>query len=413
MKPICRLPIVVACVAAASITFADDWPGWRGPNRDGISQETGLLKEWPEGGPRLLWKAPQPVGEGFSGPAVVGKILYTMGDINKQEGVLALDISKQGRMVWATPIGPVRHTGSGYPGPRATPTIDGDKLYTLGINGDLVCLSTKNGKILWRHDLVREFGGGIPQWGYSESPLIDGPLVLCTPGGQKATIVALQKTTGKPVWAAPVGDPAGYSSIIKTSPAKTPQYVTLAGKGIIGVDAKDGKFLWRYDRPANGTANISTCVALGQTVFGASGYGTGGGMALIKREGDGFKGQEMYFTKEMRNHHGGFVLVDMHLYGCDDGTLTCIDYKTGKTKWRDNSCGKASVLWADGMLFCRSERGPISLVEATPEGFKLKGRFNQPDRSGREAWPHLVIANGQMFVRDQDVLLCYDVKSGG
>jgi outer membrane protein assembly factor BamB len=403
------------CLAAgwlAGSAAAEDWPGWRGPDRDGICKEKGLLKEWPPGGPKLLWKATS-LGEGYSGPAVVGKVLYTMGNGNGKEWVVARDISQEGKQLWASAIGAIRHNGGGYPGPRATPTIDGDRLYTLGVNGDLVCMNLRNGQIVWGQNLVQGAGGAIPQWGYSESPLVDGTWVLCTPGGQRATIAAYLKANGRPVWGAPIGDPAGYSSIIKVNIAKTPQYVTLTARGVVGVNAKDGKPLWRYDKPANGTACISTCVNLGQTVFAASGYNTGGGLAWIKKGDRGFTAQEMYFTKDMKNHHGGFVLVDGYLYGSDDpGTLVCLEFKTGEVKWRDRKPGKCSVLFADGMLYCRSERGPITLVEATPDGYREKGRFDQPDRSGKEAWPHPVIADGKLFIRDQDVLLCYDVRGG-
>jgi outer membrane protein assembly factor BamB len=412
-----RASIILGAAAFAVLlgsalgALAADWPAWRGPNRDGQCQETGLLKQWPAGGPKLAWKTTG-LGEGYSGPAVVGKILYTMGNINGQEGVLAIDVSQRGKVVWASPIGAVRHKGAGYPGPRATPTIEGDRLYTLGINGDLVCMNTRNGQIVWRQDLVAGAGGAIPQWGYSESPLVDGSLVLCTPGGQRATIAAFQKTTGRPAWASPIGDPAGYSSIIKVTMQNVPQYVTLTGKGVVGVQAKDGKPLWRYDRPANGTANISTCVTLGSTVFAASGYGTGGGLAWIKKAGQGLTAEEVYFTKSMKNHHGGFVLLDGYLYGADDpGTLTCLDYKTGEVKWKDRGPGKCSILYADGMLFCRSERGPLTLVEAKPDGYAERGQFDQPDRSETNAWPHPVIADGMLYIRDQDVLLCFDVRA--
>ena len=404
-----RSAVVAALASFCLSAVADDWPSWRGPNRDGHCQEKNLLKQWPAGGPKLAWKTTG-LGEGYSGPAVVGKVLYTMGNVQGKECVLALDVSQQGKVVWTTPIGPVRHNGGGYPGPRATPTIDGDRLYTIGVNGDLVCLSTRGGQPVWRQDLVQGAGGAIPQWGYSESPLVDDKLVLCTPGGQRATIAAFMKATGKPVWGAPIGDGAGYSSIIKADILGVPQYVTLTARGVVGVAAKDGRPLWRYDKPANKTANIATCVTLGKTIFAASGYNTGGGLMWVKRAGQGFSAEELYFTKEMKNHHGGFVLVDEHLYGADDGTLTCLEYKTGKTKWRDRAPGKCSILYADGMLYCRSERGPITLVEANPEKYVEHGRFDQPDRSGKEAWPHPVIAGGMLYIRDQDVLLCFDVR---
>ena len=298
---------------------ADDWPAWRGPNRDGICQEKGLLKEWPKEGPKLLWKATG-LGIGFGGPAIVGNVLYIMGGKDDKEWVLALDVSRQGKQLWASPIGPVRNEGGGHPGPRSTPTIDGDRLYTLGIAGDLVCMDIKDGRILWRRDLVKDFGGRIPQWGYAESVLVDGPWVVCTPGGAKNTIVALDKTDGKLVWGSPVGDPADYSSVIKVTIGGVKQYVNLTQKGVIGVAAKDGKFLWRYDAPANKVANIATCIWQGDTIFAASDYGAGGGLVRIDavRATDS-TAKEVYFTKKMENHHGGMILRDGFLYGCSGG----------------------------------------------------------------------------------------------
>lgn len=410
-----RTLFVVGCawwvLGFVNPSVADDWPSWRGPNRDGICAETGLLKEWPSEGPPLAWKTTG-LGEGYSGPAIVGNVLYTMGNADGKEWVLALDCTKQGKKVWATPIGLVRSEGGGYPGPRSTPTIDGDRLYTLGAAGDLVCLDAASGRRIWQHDLVRDFGGQAPQWAYAESVLVDGPWVLCTPGGQRATIVALDKARGQLVWSSPVGDPAGYSSIIKASIGKVKQYVQLTHRGVVGVNAKDGAPLWRYDKPANGTANVTTPIWFGQTVFAASAYNTGGGLVWIKKAGRGFQAQEMYFTKKMKNHHGGLILLDGHLYGADEGALTCLDYKTGDVKWANGAPGKCSLLYADGMLYARNENGPMSLVEATPEACRVKGRFEQPDRSGKNSWPHPVIANGMLYLRDQDVLLCYDVRAG-
>lgn len=392
---------------------AGDWPAWRGPRRTGLSQETGLLKAWPEEGPQLLWKATG-LGEGYATPSISGKLIYEMGNRDGQEWVYALDRTNRGEQVWATAIGPVRHGGGGYPGPRSTPTVDGNRIYALGLNGDLLCCDAKTGKIVWQRDLVGEFGGKVGGWGYSESVLVDGPWVICTPGGQQATILALQKKNGKPVWEAKVGDVADYSSIIKVEIGRVPQYVQFTKKGVIAVSAKNGEFLWRYDAPANGTANASTPLFSDGEVFASSGYGTGGGLVHVERRGREFQAEEVYFTRQMKNHHGGMLLIDGYLYGSDDpGVLTCLDYKTGKLQWKDRSCGKCSLTYADGMLFCRSERGPVSLVKATPEKFELLGRFDQPDRSAKPSWPHPVVADGRLYLRDQDALFCYDVRGDG
>jgi outer membrane protein assembly factor BamB len=389
---------------------AEDWPSFRGPQRDGKCRETGLLKEWPESGPPLAWKTTG-LGEGFSTVTVVGNVLYTQGHKDGKQWVMALDVSKEGKPIWQSDFGPVRHEGAGHPGSRSVPTIDGDRLYTTGIAGEVVCMDKKDGKIIWQKDFVKDFGGKAPMWGYAESPLVDGPWVVCTPGGEKNTMVALDKTNGNLVWSAAVGDAAGYASVIKANLDGVDQYINLTAKGVIAVRAKDGKFLWRYDLPGRKVANIPTCITSGNSVFAAMGYGVGGGRVDIKRTGDDFEAKEVFSTKKMVNHHGGIFLLNGMVYGCcDPKDLTCLDFNTGDVKWSDKSSGKCSVLYADGMIYCRDEKGPISLVEATPDGFKLKGRFDQPDRSKLNSWAYLVIANGMLYVRDQDVLLCYDVR---
>jgi outer membrane protein assembly factor BamB len=396
------------CALAADTS--GDWPAWRGPRRDARSDETGLLSAWPEGGPKLLWQV-EGLGEGFSTPSVAGDLIYLMGNKDGQEWVMAIDRTRQGKGAWAAPTGPVRSNGGGYPGPRSTPTVDGSRVFALGLNGDLLCLDAKTGKVHWRHDLVSEFGGRVGGWGYSESVLIDEKWLLCTPGGEQATIVAMLKTNGKPVWQAKLGDTADYSSILPIQVEGTKQYVQFTKEGVVGVHAKNGGLLWRYDKPANGTANCSTPVFADDSVFAASGYGAGGGLVHLKKNRKKWDATEIYFTKEMKNHHGGLVLVDGHLYGCDDpGVLRCLDFKTGKSLWQDRGCGKCSLLYADGMLYCRSEQGLVSLVVATPNGFELKGRFEQPQRSDKNAWPHPVIAGGRLYLRDQDKLFCYELR---
>lgn len=401
----------LACIiATVRPGIADDWPGFRGPNRDGVCRETGLLKEWPKDGPPLAWRTTG-LGEGFSTVSVVGNVIYTQGHKDGKQYVTALDAGKEGKLIWQKDFGPVRNQGAGHPGARATPTIDGDRIYTAGIAGEVVCMDIKDGRVIWQKDFVKDFSGVTPMWGFAESPLIDGPWLICTPGGEKNTIVALDKTNGEKIWGAAVGDAAGYASVIKATIDGVEQYVNLTAKGVIAVRAKDGKFLWRYDAPASKAANCASCVSSGDSVFAASGYKTGGGRVDIKLDGDKFNPKEVFFSKKMQNHHGGLILHDGMIYGCSDPKdLTCLDFKNGDVKWFDKSSGKCSLLYADGMLYCRDEKGPISLVEAAPEGFKLKGRFAQPDRSKVESWPYLVIANGMMYVRDQDLLLCYDVR---
>ncbi len=401
---------LVSLSARAQAPAATDWPQWRGPDRTDISRETGFLKSWPDGGPKLLWKATG-VGGGYSTPSVARGRVFGMGYVGDEETVWARDIAT-GNPVWNASLGS-RTPNVGYnEGPRSTPSVDGNRVYALGIGGKFVCLDFATGRLLWQRDLVREFGGRVPGWGYTESPLVDGEKVIVTPGGREATLVALNKETGQEIWRAttPEGDGAHYASSIRAEIEGVPQYVQFLSRGVVGISAADGKFLWRYSSPANGTANCSTPLYQDGHVFAASAYNTGGGLAKIKRDGEVFSAQEAYFTRGMQNHHGGMVLLNGHIYGFDGGNLTCMDFKTGEVRWFDRSVGKGSVTYADGHLYARGERGGVALIEATPEKYVVKGQFGQPDRSGAAAWAHPVISGGRLYLRDQDVLLCYDIK---
>ena len=388
-----------------------DWPQWQGPDRTNISHETGLLRQWPKQGPPLVWKV-QGLGGGYSTPSVAAGRIFGMGFKNNDEVVWALDESN-GKEVWTTRIANANPQIGFGEGPRCTPTVDGELLYALGVSGDLACIETATGKVRWHKNLASDFSGQMMSgWGYSESPLIDGEKVLATPGGKKATLVALDKNTGSTIWKAsvPQGDGAAYASIIAADVDGQRQYIQFLGHGVVGVAAADGKFLWRYDSPANGTANCTTAIYHDSSVFGASNYGTGGGLARLTHQGDSTKAEEVYSTKHMQNHHGGIVLVDGYLYGSDGGRLTCLDFATGKVQWDDHHPGKGSIAYAHGQLYYRNEGGKMYLVEANPKKYVEHGQFEQPDRSDANAWPHPVIANGKLYLRDQGVLLCYDVK---
>lgn len=406
---------IAACTGAEPAKLGPpgkhDWPQWRGPDRTDINKETGLLREWPKDGPKQVW-AVTGVGEGFSTPSVAAGRIYLMGNVNEREQVLSLNES-DGAIVWSTSIGRGAKVG-GFEGPRSTPTVDGDHVYALGVTGLLVCLQAGDGKEIWSKNLERDLGGQVGGWGYCESVLIDGDKLICTPGGKNA-IVALNKNDGKVVWKAqvPGNDQAHYSSAIIAEIGGVKQYIQFMGGGVVAVAADDGKFLWRYDRPHNGTANCSTPLQQGDLVFAASNYGTGGGLVRVTAKDGAFKAQQVYFTKEMKNHHGGMVLVDGYLYGSDDpGLLTCIEFKSGKVMWQERKPGKGSVAYADGRLYCRNEgNGRVFLVEANPNKYVEHGRLDQPNRSGQAAWPHPIIANGKLYLRDQDRLFCYDVKA--
>jgi outer membrane protein assembly factor BamB len=371
------------------------------------------MKSWSGGGPKLVWKAPY-IGGGYGSVAVTGGRIYGAGYRGNYEDAWALE-EKSAKGLWVTHIAEANTRVGSPEGTRSTPTVDGDRVYVMGVSGDLVCLSAANGQILWRKNMVRDFGGSVPSWGYSESPLVDGEKVIATPGGRQATLVALNKMTGALIWAArvPEGDGAQYSSCIVAEVGGVRQYVQFLQRGVVGVAARDGRFLWRYSHPANTTANCSTPIFHDGCVFAASSYNTGGGLVRLVPTGGGISAQEVYFTRQMKNHHGGMILVGDYLYGFDEGTLTCLNFKTGQIAWTHRSVGKGSLAYADGHLYARGEsRGTVALVEATPSGYVEKGRFDQPDRSGKNAWPHPVIANGRLYLRDQDNLFAYDVKGG-
>ena len=392
---------------------AGEWPQWRGPDRTGISQEKGLLKEWPAEGPSLVWKATG-LGEGYTAPSIARGRIYGMGYQDEDEVVWARDV-KNGEELWAIKITEANRL-VGYPyGPRSTPTVDGKVLYALGVSGDLVCLSVGDGKIRWRKNLVEDFGGRIPNWGYTESVLIDGNQLICTPGGRTAGMVALNKKTGETIWQSriPGVNVSEYSSAIIATVGGTRQYLQFTRAGIVGVDAKSGNFLWNHNPwsqfPRSGI-KIATVLFKDDHVFGGVGYNTGGGLAKISKTADGFTAEEVYFTRQMQNHHGGMIILGDYLYGFNRSSLTCLNFLTGEVQWEDRSVGKGSLIYADGHLYVRSERGTIGLVEVNPKEYMEKARFEQPDRSGKRAWSHPVVAGGRLYLRDQDVLLSYAIK---
>ena len=417
----CSFPVcVLTAWVLTSSARADDWPQWRGPQRTGLSAETGLLKAWPREGPKLLWKRKN-LGGGYSTPAVVGDRLYLLADRKGEEYVVALAV-KDGSEVWATAIGKVgRNRGPQYPGTRSTPTVDGDRMYVLGSDGDLACLEKEKGKKVWSKNLKKDFGGAPGAWAYSESVLIDGDVLVCTPGGKTATLLALKKKDGATLWksAVPMADAAGYASAIAVEVGGVRQYVQFLAGGLVGVNAKTGKFLWRYDRTMDQAANIPTPVFHDGCVFTSTSR-NGSGLNRITVSDGTVSSEEVYFNRTKLNSIGGVVRVGNYLYGTDaKGQLLCVDFKTGKEKWRADAVGSAALCCVDGMLYVRGQGGTgfgpekpaqVALVEATPAGYKEKGRFVQPDHGDRPAWPHPVVANGRLYLRDGNVLLCYAVK---
>lgn len=402
--------LVVALFATALV--AADWPQWRGPNRDDVSREQDLQAEWAADGPSKLWLSDK-VGLGYSGFAVVGDTLYTLGADDENESVIAVNVA-DGSVKWSTPIGERLKNGWGD-GPRSTPTIDGDRLYALSGRGALACLNLADGSEVWKVEM-KDFGGKTPNWGYCESPLIDGEKCLCTPGGSDGAILALNKTTGEQIWQSKdFTDGAQYASIIAIEHGGKRQYVQLTQQNLVGVDAANGDVLWETGFEGR-TAVIPTPIYHDGCVYVASGYGAGCKMVKLN---DTKEPEEIYVNKNMTNHHGGVVLVGEHLYGYSDGKgWICQDFKTGEIVWSEkNKLGKGSLTCAGGKLYLYSERGgEVVLIDASPDGFNEHGRFKidpqSTQRSQRGAiWTHPVVANGKLFLRDQELLAAYDIRA--
>jgi outer membrane protein assembly factor BamB len=406
---------------AEDLSKAKDWPQWRGPRRDAISTETGLLREWPKDGPRLLWNSKtvsggKSIGTGYSSISIADGKIYTMGDHGSDGFVFCLE-EETGKQLWATRVSP----GQGD-GPRCTPTVDGDRVYALSRQGNLVCLDTAKGDILWQKDFKKDFKGRMMSgWDYSESPTIDGDRLICTPGGDEAALIALNKMNGEVIWKAPISNTggAGYASIVTAEVGGIKQYITLLGasRGLVAVDAKDGKFLWSYKKIANGTANIPTAIVKGDLVFASTGYGSGAALLQLVPTDEGIKAEEIYFLpgKTLQNHHGGMVLLGDYIFGGhghNQGSPFCVDMKSGKFAWgpeRGPGDGSAAVVYADGHFYFRYQNNVLALIEATPEGYHLKSQFNLPSNLGT-GWQHPVVLHGRLYIRGRDQLLCYDVR---
>lgn len=441
--------LLVLATCTTVVARADDWPQWQGENRDAISTETGLLQQWPASGPAVAWKV-DGLGGGDSAPAVAEGKLYGMSTRDGKEIVWALS-EDDGSEIWASPIGDQveQQVPQSKEGPGGTPTVDGDRLYVIGMGGAIACLKTDDGSIVWEKSLVQDFGGQPPTWSYRESPLIDGDKLICTPGGKDITMVALNKTTGEVIWESqmpaaspsPAGDAAGdrdrggrrggsgrrrggggggaaaYASAIAIDFEGGRQYVQFTATALIGVNATDGEVLWTYEHPANSNGiSCTTPIFKDGLIFASSAYGAGGGAVRLKKTGDGeINAEEVYFSPNMQNHHGGMIVVNDALYGANGGNgggfLTCLDFQSGELLWRDRNAPKGSLAMADGRIYLRSEDGKMILIEPSREGFVDRGSFEQPDRSSSPAWAHPVVANGKLYIRDQGLLFCYDVSA--
>ncbi len=400
--------LFVCCVMG--VALADDWPQWRGPHRTGLSDETGLLHEWPEDGPKVAWKADN-VGKAYATVSVADGRVFTQGNVDEDGRIQCYD-EKTGDQIWS--VRPPREkkafTHGRGDGPRGTPTVDGAYVYCEGGGGSLTCLKADSGDVVWSAHLIEDFGGKRPGWGYSESPLVDGEKLIVTPGGKQGAIVALNKLTGDVIWkSTDVTDPAHYSSAITADIEGVHQIIQFTRERIVSVDAKDGRLLWDYSNSANRTANVATPIVKDNYVFSSSAYGTGGGLVKVTRKGSDFTAEEIYFQKPLANHHGGIVLVGDYMYGFGSGGLISMEFLTGEIAWRNRSVGKGSLCYADGQLYCFGEKNQMALVDANPKEYVEHGRFDVPD-SGKPTWAHPVVANGRLYLRDQNTLTAYDIS---
>jgi outer membrane protein assembly factor BamB len=393
-----------------------DWPQWRGADRNGLSRETGLLQKWPASGPPLAWSV-STLGAGYGSLAIKGDRVFVQGARNKESVVYVLNRA-DGRGLWSKALGAAGTNDRG-PGPRGTPTVDGDastplgtgRVYVLTELGDLWCLAAANGAEIWHRNILRDFGGRQISWLISESPLVDGANVIVTPGGPRAGMVALDKMTGKTVWTSQqLSDEAGYASPIAADVGGVRVYITLTADAGVGVRASDGKLMWRFQPVANGTANIATPVFHDNKVFYTSNYGTGAALLGLTAANGEVAAQQIYFTRDLQNHHGGVVLVNGYVYGFHNSILVCLDFATGKLQWRDRSVGKGSLTYADGNLYILSENNVVGLAAASPTGYQENGRFRIADQ-GLPSWAHPVIAGGRLYIRNQSTLSAYDIRA--
>jgi outer membrane protein assembly factor BamB len=422
LAALCLCFSAVATTTPLIETSNSDWPQWRGPERDGNSNETGLLKQWPAGGPKLLWQVNE-IGDGYSTPVVVGSRIYVMSNRGMDNEFVQALSTKDGKVIWTTRVGNVGlpNQEPPYAKARSTPTVDGNFIYALGSDGDIACLELKTGKVRWTKNIRTEFDGKPGTWAYAESPLVDGDVVVVTPGGAQATMVALNKKTGALIWksAVPGGDPAGYASAIVVQAAGRRQYVQLLSKGIVGVDAKTGQFLWRNSEAAKGPAQYFTPIARGDFVYGGA-LGVGGTMVRLKPDGNGVAAEQVYFTRGLPNGIGGAVVVGDHIYGTEAGQkLVAAEFATGKIKWQAETISWSSIAAADGMLYLHGINGDLSLVEATPEAYRERGRFTPPAQPQKKkvgqfpeaAFAYPVIAHGTLYIRDLGTLWAWDIKA--
>jgi outer membrane protein assembly factor BamB len=412
------LTLTALLIAASALQVrSEDWPQWGGPARDHKSADSGLLQKWPEAGPKRLWLQ-ENLGLGYSGPAIVSGRIYIMGARDGKEFLIALN-EKDGKEIWAAEMSPMLENGPWGEGPRGTPTVQDGRVYTMSGKGTLIAADIKDGKVLWKK-AMSDLGGKEQDWGYTESPLVENGVVYCTPGGKQGAVAALDAKTGELKWQSKdfVVERTHYSSLVATDLNGTRQLIRLTERKLAGLDAKTGKLLWQVDYPGK-VAVIPTPIVKGNKIYVTAGYDTGASKLI--EIGPGNEVKEIYQNTVMRNHHGGVVLHNEHIYGFSDinrGNWVCQKFDTGDQVWAEKAIGKGAVTYADNRLYCLSEdKGIVALVEPSPEGYKEHGKFTLEAQSGKRSkngkvWTHPVIANGKLYLRDQEFLSCYDVSSG-
>jgi outer membrane protein assembly factor BamB len=415
LSTLCRILSVFLLLGISAP--AADWATWLGPNRDGKSAETGLLTSWPEGGPKSVWKATG-LGEGYSSMAVVGDRIYTQGQEEGRQFVVALDAAA-GKQVWKTPTGESFDNDQGG-GPRSMPIVDGDRLYALASDGTLVCLETGTGKRVWGFNYVEKFGSTIPRWAFSEQPLVDGDRLIIQPGGKGAGVVALDKFTGDVIWQVQ-DDLAGYSSVVAIDFEGHHIYTVMTKSAAIGVDAADGSLLWRYENVSNRVANVATPQYADGHVFYSTQYDTGCALLKLAAEDGKVTATEVYFSRNMQNHYTTSIKVGDFLYGSSGnqpGILVAMNFKTGEVAWKSRGVNKGNCIFAENLLYCQGESGQVGLIDPSSEGYKEVSRFEfrpaQQDgpfwAPSGSLWTVPAIANGRLYLRHQDNLYAYDIK---
>jgi outer membrane protein assembly factor BamB len=423
--------LLAPCLAALALPVrGDDWPQWRGPDRSGVSKETGLLKTWPQGGPKLLWSYHE-AGAGYSGPAVVGDRLYTMGGRGDSEYVFALDV-QDGKQVWEAKIGPLFSGTQWNAGPSATPTVEGGLVYALGGQGILVCVDAAKGTEVWRKDMTKDLGGAVNPigggptefaWGWNWSPLVDGDRLVCVPGGSQGLLAALDKKNGKELWRSKdVPEKVTYSSPVLAEVGGIRQVVAMTNSGTVGVAAKDGALLWTYKHEYKDMIVPTPIIHddLVFTIVGLMNFRPGVDTIQLTAASGAVKAAKKYASLDFASGIATPVLVGDHVYGFSESRKKpgwlCTAFKTGTVVWNDESLPAGSVTAADGMLYCLTEdEGTVALAEVNPEKWAEKGRFGLPEKSklrkpSGKLWTPPVIANGRLYLRDQDLIFCYNIK---